>query len=51
MNFESIKAVGLGGLIAVIVLILCVIFAFMGQTLSANQVLLLIGLLALARLT
>lgn len=41
----------LGTLLALIVLILCVVFWAMGQALTGPMVLLLIGLLAIARLT
>jgi len=42
---------GLGWLIALIVLVLCVVLWFIGRPLSSTEALTLIGVLALARLT
>jgi hypothetical protein len=50
MDLNQIRSVGLGGLIALIVLLVCIILMILGQTLTPFLVLLLIGLLALARL-
>lgn len=51
MNYETVKAWGIGAIIAIIVLVLCVVFWAIGKGLDSGMVLLLIGLLALARLT
>lgn len=50
MNMETIKGWGLGFLIALIVFLLCIVFWAIGKPLDQAMVLLLIGLLALARL-
>lgn len=51
MNYDTIRGWGLGGLIAIVVLILAIVFWAIGKPLDPAMVLLLIGLLALARLT
>lgn len=51
MNMDTIRAYGFGGLIALLVLIACFVLWLIGKPLDAGMTLLLIGLLALARLT
>lgn len=51
MNYETFKGFGIGFIIAIIVLILCVVFWAIGKPLDNDMVLLLIALLAIARLT
>ena len=47
---STVKSWGIGWLLALVVLILCIVLWFLGSTLSAPQVLGLIAVLALARL-
>ena len=47
---ESVIGVGLGGLIAVIILIVCIVLLVLGKPLTSFEILIMIGFLALARL-
>jgi hypothetical protein len=50
MNMENVKSYGIGGLIALLVLVACFVLWLIGKPLDSGVALLLIGLLALARL-
>lgn len=45
---DTVRGYGIGWVIALLVLIICVVLAFLGTTLTPFQVLLLIAALALA---
>lgn len=45
---ETVRGWGLGWIIALVVLIICVVLAFIGHGLTGSEALLLIGALALA---
>ena len=51
VTYETVKGWGIGGLIAVIVLVVCIVLMIIDKPLSPFMVLGMIAALALARLT
>lgn len=50
MNMETVRSWGLGWLIALLVLVVCVVLLVIGKALDTTTVLVMIAALALARL-